>query len=244
MLRRTERMAAMGKLAASIAHEINNPLESVTNLFYLLKQHPSLDNEARRFAAMADEELKRVAHITKQTLGFYRKSPHPVAVSVTDVLDAVLDAYGSRIVKNQITVHKRYDSAEKLMAFPDELRQIFANLIGNAIEAVGRGGQLKLHVFGSRNWANSSGGVRINICDSGAGIKAADRNKIFEPFFTTKAERGTGLGLWVTKGIVHKYDGSVRFRSGKQGGWSGTCFSVFFPSNSGKTQSAKTRSAA
>jgi PAS domain S-box-containing protein len=230
-LRRTEKLAAMGKLAASIAHEINNPLEAVTNLFYLLKQHPSLDPQAHHYAALADQELKRVSHITKQTLAFYRNSDHAVQVSVPDVLDTVLEAYVPRARKRGVAIHKQYDTKGQLLAFPDELRQVFANLVGNAIEATDDDGEIRLHVFASHN-RNCIPGIRVNICDTGVVISAADRQRIFEPFFTTKAEKGTGLGLWVSKGILQKYDGYIRFHSGKIGNWAGTCFSVFLPTES------------
>ena len=242
-LRQTEKMAAMGKLAASIAHEINNPLEAVTNLFYLLKQHPSLDTQAHHYAALADQELRRVAHITKQTLAFYRNSDRAVPVTVSDVLEAVLEAYLPRAKKRGISVHKRYDTDGQLLAFPDELRQVFANLIGNAIEATDDDGQIRLHIFESQNRAGIRG-IRINICDTGIGIGAANRRRIFEPFFTTKAEKGTGLGLWVSKGILQKYDGWIRFHSGKLGNWKGTCFSVFLPTECQSEKAAVSASAA
>jgi len=236
-------LSILGKLAASIAHEINNPLEAVTNLFYLLKQHPSLDTQAHHYAALADQELRRVAHITKQTLAFYRNSDRAVPVTVSDVLEAVLEAYLPRAKKRGIAVYKRYDTDGQLLAFPDELRQVFANLIGNAIEATDDDGQIRLHIFEGHS-RDGIRGIRINICDTGIGIGAANRRRIFEPFFTTKAEKGTGLGLWVSKGILQKYDGWIRFHSGKLGNWKGTCFSVFLPIESKSEKAAVSASAA
>ena len=227
-LRNSEKLAATGRLAASIAHEINNPLESVTNLLYLLEHHAALDSAARQYVSMAGEELARIVHITRQTLGFYREAAAPVSIQFSELLNNVLELYSRRIQSRHVHVERRFGRHPEIRGFPGEMRQVFSNLIINALEAVGEAGQLKLHVFESRDWAQPERrGVRVVIADNGSGIPAEHARRIFEPFYTTKGERGTGLGLWVSNGIVQKYGGKIRVRS-RAG--SGTVFSVFLPS--------------
>jgi PAS domain S-box-containing protein len=228
-LRKTERLAAMGRVAGIIAHEINNPLEAITNAFYLLRDHPSLNDEARYYARMAEEELLRVAHITRQTLSFYRESHQAVEVSIATVLEDVLELQSRRLRLNNITLDKEYQSDGAILGFPAELKQVFLNLIGNAVQAMPEGGRLKVRVMESSNGNGKRQGVRVSILDNGSGIKAEDAKRLFEPFFTTKAAKGTGLGLWISKGIVQKYDGSIRCRSLRLNGGNATCFSVFLP---------------
>jgi PAS domain S-box-containing protein len=227
-LRRSEKLAAMGKMAGIIAHEINNPLESILNLFYLLRNHPSLDGEAQRYTEMAEQELLRVAHITKQTLGFYRESPRAIPVSMESLLDDLLELQERQLEKSGVVIERQYRNSRPVQGFPVELKQVFLNLVGNAIEAMPGGGTLRISVrdavVGSRN------GVRVFISDTGTGIKPEDARRLFEPFFSTKSSKGTGLGLWISQGIVRKYDGAIRFRSARVSGSSVTCFSVFLPS--------------
>lgn len=228
-LRKTERLAAMGRVAGIIAHEINNPLEAITNAFYLLRDHPSLDEEARYYAKLAEEELIRVAHITRQTLGFYRESRHAVQVSIPDILDEILELQMRRMEFNNITLEKQYCGRGTIQGFPVEIKQVFLNLIGNAWQAMPEGGTLRLHVFESRARHSRRATVCISICDTGVGISPEDAKHLFEPFFTTKSTKGTGLGLWISKGIVQKYGGAIRFRTLKVGGRNVTCFRVFLP---------------
>jgi PAS domain S-box-containing protein len=228
-LRKTERLAAMGRVAGIIAHEINNPLEAITNTFYLLRDHPSLDEEARYLAKLGEEELLRVAHITRQTLGFYRESKHPVEVSLSTLLDEILELQARRMEFDNITVDKQYRSRGTLWGFPVELKQVFLNLIGNAVQAMPDGGTLRLHVFESSSQRNQRPEVWISICDTGTGIDSEHAKHLFEPFFTTKSTKGTGLGLWISKGIIQKYGGSIRFRSGSFTGRNITCFQVRLP---------------
>lgn len=230
VLRESEKLAATGRLAATIAHEINNPLESLTNLLYLIESDKSLSDTARRFACAAAQEVKRTAHITKQMLAFHRQSTTAVDVTLSEVLDNVVELYAAKIEQSGITVQKQYDTAATIKGFPAELRQVFANLLGNAIEASGQHGVVRLHTFASREWSNARrSGVRVVIADNGVGISPENRRRLFEPFVTTKGERGTGLGLWVSSGIVQKHDGSIRLHSSTRAGRSGTCFSVFLP---------------
>ena len=230
VLRESEKLAATGRLAATIAHEINNPLESLTNLLYLIESDNSLSETGRRFASAAGQEVKRTAHITKQMLAFHRQSTVPVEVILSEVLDNVVELYTAKIEQSGITLQKQYDTVPTIKGFPAELRQVFANLLGNAIEASGQHGVIRLHTFASREWNNGHrSGVRVVIADNGVGISAENRKRLFEPFVTTKGERGTGLGLWVSSGIVKKHDGSIRLRSSTRTGRNGTCFSVFLP---------------
>jgi PAS domain S-box-containing protein len=231
-LRKTERLAAMGRVAGIIAHEINNPLEAITNAFFLLRDHPSLNDEARYYARLAEEELLRVAHITRQTLSFYRESHQAVEVSIATVLEDVLELQSRRLRLSNIILDKDYQSDGAILGFPAELKQVFLNLIGNAVQAMPEGGRLKVRVVEIANGAGRRQGVRVSILDNGSGIKPEDAKRLFEPFFTTKSAKGTGLGLWISKGIVQKYEGSIRCRSLRLNGGYATCFSVFLPGSS------------
>jgi signal transduction histidine kinase len=236
-LLRSEKLAAVGRLTASIAHEINNPLASLTNLFYLMNTDTSLDPAARHYAALADQELRRTARITKQMLAFHRESASPVPCKLSPIVDGVLELYETRLRKSNITIEKRYDVDGTIEGFAAEMRQLFANLIGNAIEAVGDKGRIRLRVSEGRDWADPvRHGVRVSIADTGAGISVEDQKQIFEPFFTTKGESGTGLGLWVCHGIVQKHGGRIRFRSRPHldGCPGGTVFSIFLPAATGR----------
>jgi PAS domain S-box-containing protein len=230
-LRTAEKQAAMGRVAAIMAHEINNPLETVSNVFYLLRDHPSLDEDARELARIANEEMTRVRHIAKQTLAFCRESESPVPVSLHLILEDVLEAFSRQIKSNRVTVKQKISTDGLVLAFPVELRQIFINLIGNAIQAMPEGGALRISLRNCSEWRQGAErpGVRINITDTGIGIPVKHRHKIFQPFFTTKAEKGTGLGLWVSRGIVQKLDGTILFRCTKWRGQSLTSFAVFIP---------------
>jgi signal transduction histidine kinase len=232
VLRSTEKLAATGRLAASFGHEINNPLQALSGVLYLLAQSTRLGEAERQHLATGRAELERVAHLTTSMLGFYRHShpPSPVDVKICEVLDSVLKFYGPAIRPGKIIVEKQYDSEDVIRGFPSEITQVFSNLVGNALEALPPGGTLKVHVLASRDWRNPTRrGVRVFIADNGPGISRENRRRMFEPFFTTKGEKGTGLGLWVTSGIVDKYGGWIRVRSSMQPGRSGTCFAVFFP---------------
>jgi len=229
-MRKTEKLAAAGRLAASIAHEINNPLEAVTNLLYLLKNHPSLDGEALEYAELAQRELGRVAQITQQTLRFYRQSTQPTSAKVGEILDSVLLLYHARIESTKVEVVCDYAPTRELRAFGGELRQLFANLIGNAADAMPNGGRLLLRVRPAHRRQDGAAieGVRVTVADTGCGMLDEVRRRIFEPFFTTKEATGTGLGLWVSEEIVLKHGGHVNVRS-RVAEPSGTVFSVFFP---------------
>src|ERR1043166_2690540 len=228
---KSERLAAMGRLAGIIAHEINNPLEAISNAFCLLHDHPSLDDEARYYSRLAEEELARITHITRQTLSFYRESQQPVAISLSEILDNIIELQSRKFQLNRIILKKDFRTAGKIQGFSVELKQVFLNIITNAIQAMPDGGELQLKLINSRDWSTGQNGMRVNICDTGVGIGGMNAKKIFEPFFSTKEAKGTGLGLWISKGIIQKYGGHIRFRTVRFKTGNITCFSVFIPGN-------------
>ena len=229
-LRVTEKLAAAGRLAATIAHEINNPLEAVTNLIYLARMDAHNAERATQYLEMAGRELDRVAHISRQTLGFYRDTSTPSRLSVTHILDDLLSFYERRFESRKIKMVKEYDRDIEVTALGGELRQAFSNLIGNAIDAMPGGGTLIIRATQthSRNGTNRPG-VRITILDTGEGIAPQHRKNLFQPFFTTKEDVGTGLGLWITRSIVEKHGGTIRVKSRTATKDHGTAFSIFLP---------------
>lgn len=229
-LRRSEKLAVTGRLAASIAHEINNPLESVTNLLYLLRSEASSE-KTRAYLAQAEQELARVAEITKHTLRYYREPNKPIQVDVSAVLDSVLTLYHSRLVAAQISVYREVRSETvSVHVNPGELRQIIANLIGNSLDAMRNGGKLKLRISLRRSPKNlGERHLSLTIADTGSGIDAQLLPTIFEPFVTTKGETGTGLGLWVIQELARKNGWTVRIRSSTSPEHRGTVFSILIP---------------
>ena len=227
-LRSSEKLAATGRLAASIAHEINNPLAAVTNALYILRTTPHLSSLALDYVKTAETELSRVVHITKQTLGLYREIVAPVMTSVPRLLEEVLAAYDTKIEKSNITIHKHYQGSGQIRAFPGELRQVFSNLVLNALEAVPAGGTVSIRMQKSHD-RQERVGMRITVADNGPGISPANMSRLFEPFFSTKECKGTGLGLWVSQGIVQKHGGVIRVRSSIATSHHGTCFVIFMP---------------
>jgi len=231
-LRRTEKLAATGRLAASIAHEINNPLEAITNLLFLLRNFCGLEDPALNFGAMAEREAQRIAGITQQTLRFYRQSTLPSRARMSELLDPVLSLSQTRLNALGIEVERDYDPELELFCFAAELRQVFANLVSNAIDASSGGGRLRVRARRSLNWRDPArAGVRFTLADTGSGMEPAVRERIFEAFFTTKELTGTGLGLWVSYEIIVKHRGLVHVRSRAAAGGksSGTVFQIFIP---------------
>jgi PAS domain S-box-containing protein len=227
----TDKLASMGRLAATIAHEINNPITSVTNLLYLMEASPSVE-EVRKYARTAQEELRRVSHICHQTLGFYRESTMRSEIDIAAMLDSVIALHAGQIREKDISVERRYAPGLTVRALPGEMHQVFVNLIANSIAALDRRGKIVVHAHAGREWAGEHRpGVRIVVADNGSGIEHCNLEKIFEPFFSTKGQKGTGLGLWVSKNIVQKHGGSIRVHSTTREGQSGCCFSVFLPTS-------------
>jgi PAS domain S-box-containing protein len=227
----TERLAAVGRLAATVAHEINNPLEAVTNLIYLAKISPNPD-EVRGFLTTAEEQMVCVSHLTRQTLGFYRETTGARMVKPSDITDAIVSVFASRARNKGIQLTQQIRSDAVINAVPGEIRQVVANLLSNSVDAVQGPGQIRIRVSAARQWKNGgASGVRITVADTGTGISAATRERMFEPFYTTKRDVGTGLGLWVCKSIVENHRGKLRVHSSTTPGKSGTVISVFFPQN-------------
>jgi signal transduction histidine kinase len=168
--------------------------------------------------------------MTQQMLAFQREAVKPIPVKIEEILASVTGLYERKIKSKGIHLEQQVESAPQILALPGELRQMFANLVGNAIEAVAsQRGKIRLRAYASRNWRTGRSGLRVVVADNGPGINAELRAKIFEPFFTTKGESGTGLGLWITSDILRKYDGTMTLRSTTKPGYSGACFSVFLP---------------
>jgi signal transduction histidine kinase len=179
----------------------------------------------------AEQELDRIAEITKQTLGFYRDSSTPVELDLTDIANGVFVLYERKLKFKKIDVKKRFASGAIVDGFPGEIRQVLANLVANAIDAVSPGGYLGLKIAPSHEWSGDrSPGVRVTLLDNGSGIAADRLKKIFEPFYTTKKDTGTGLGLWLTQNLIQKHHGTLRVRSCVNPLRHGTAFSIFFPS--------------
>jgi PAS domain S-box-containing protein len=229
-LRQSEKLAAVGKLASSISHEINNPLESVTNLLYLLGSNPSLDRVGLEYLRMAEAELARISEITTQTLRFHRQATRAVPTRLAEVIDSVLSIYKSRITSAGLVLSREYESTEPLTCFAGEIRQAIANIIGNAIDASSQGGKLRVRLRASHDWKTRERlGLRITVGETGSGISQEQRSQIFEAFFTTKGISGTGLGLWITKGLIDKHSGAISVHSSTEEASSGTVFSIFLP---------------
>ncbi len=222
-----EKLAATGRLAATLAHEVNNPLESITNLAYLLAEHSSLDPEAHRYAQMLLAEAQRAGEITRQTLAYYRVSKTPADVDLQQVIDHVIKAKRRKIEAKNLQLEVNLQDIPPVKGFQGELHQVFDNLIENAIDAAPVSGHLQIHA-GTRE-ERRGGFVRVSVCDDGPGIPAANLAKIFEPFFTTKAEKGSGLGLWVSLAIAKKHGGIIHVRSSKDPQHPGTTFILELP---------------
>jgi PAS domain S-box-containing protein len=227
-LRNSERLAVAGRMAATIAHEINNPLETVTNILYLLSRNSSLDEAARGYVKIADEEVRRVGQITRTTLGLYRERDTTVtSLNIIEMLDTILMLYQRRLLSVGAELEKRYPPVAHVSGISGELRQVFSNLIANAIDALETSGsKLMVQVREGTDWSTLRRGIKVTIADNGPGMPPEVRDNLFQPFYTTKGQKGTGVGLWVSKGIIAKHAGTVHVKS-KIG--SGTCFTVFLP---------------
>jgi signal transduction histidine kinase len=243
-LRRSEKLAVTGRLAASIAHEINNPLEAVTNLLFLMRGNPPQE-KMRQYLGSAEQELARVVEITKQTLRFYREPSQPVETELAGVLRSVLTLYHSRLADAGIEVEDEVlTPSATVLSSPGELRQVIANIIGNAIDAMRQGGRLRVRVSCEGEKMADNRRVRLTIADTGSGIPSHILPTIFEPFVTTKGETGTGLGLWVTKEIIQKNGWRIRVRSSRKPFRNGTVFSILIPVRSSKELRAVERASA
>jgi PAS domain S-box-containing protein len=227
LLVQSEKLAATGRMAAAIAHEINNPLESLMNLIFLARQNAPAGSKAQRYLLTAEEELERVSHIARQTLGYYRDTGSPVDVHLHDLIQNVLTVYNSKLLSAAISVDTRFNDLQKIRVSKGEMLQVFSNVIANAIDAMPHDGRLTIS---TRNVISSSGdGIQIVIRDNGTGISAENLPRVFEPFFTTKGDLGTGIGLWVAKQLVDGRGGQISINSDTQPGKTGTTVTVFIP---------------
>jgi PAS domain S-box-containing protein len=227
VLRKTEKLAAAARLAATVAHEINNPLEAIGNLIYITRGMPDLPIEAAEHLALAEHEVDRISHITRQTLGFYRESNVPGRVEIPALVDSVLRIYSNKFKTKNITIQREFGDCPPIQGLAGELKQAVSNLISNAADAVSENGTIRVKL----ECVESPDGqlVQVLIEDDGPGIGAEHRDRIFEPFFTTKKDVGTGLGLWVTKEIVDRHGGTIEVRSREDKRSSGTVFNVLLP---------------
>lgn len=226
---RAEKLAVAGRLAASVAHEINNPLEAVTNLLYLVTMSDTLE-AAQTHARNAFDELLRVSLITQSTLKFHRQQGTPKITMLSEVMEGVASLFRGRLLAAGIVLEMRSANEVAIACMPSEAQQVFANLIGNSVEAMPHPGKIVVRLRPSRNWRNRDvEGMRVTICDSGTGMDRATLERVFEPFFTTKPETGTGLGLWVVVQLVERHGGTVNVWSRQRYGASGTAFSIFLP---------------
>jgi PAS domain S-box-containing protein len=233
-LRLAERLASAGRLAATVAHEINNPLEAVTNLLYLAQSDPE---RAGDYLSRADQELRRVAQITRQTLGFYRDTGGPGWTDISEVADEVLRLYEVKLKERALHVRRQLSPGCRVWAKEGEIGQVISNLLVNAVDASPPGGQVTLRIAPATNWKDlSTEGVRITLSDCGCGIAPENKARVFDPFWTTKKNTGTGLGLWVAQSLMTNLGGTITMRSSVRPGRSGTVFSVFVPC--GKPDSA------
>ena len=226
---RAEKLAIAGRLAASVAHEINNPLEAMSNMLFLITLADSVE-AAREYGRDALEQLLRVSMITQQTLKFHRQAGAPKLTSLSEVLNSVLALFRGKLKSAGIAMEFTVEHEVQVTCMPNEAQQIFANLISNAIDAMPKGGRLVIRLYPSHGWKDrKTEGMRITVSDTGLGMDRATRRRVFEPFFTTKTDTGTGLGMWVVAQLVDRHHGSVSTWSTQRDGRSGTTFSVFLP---------------
>ena len=228
VLLQTEKLTAVGRLASSISHEINNPLEAVTNLLYIVKGSSNLDQSDRDYLAAADRELSRVAQITAQTLRFHRQSTAATEVRPEALFEEVLALYATRLNSSNVRVSRDFGKSVSFMCYEGDIRQVLSNLVGNAFDAMRTGGTLRLRTRSATGWATGEPGVRLTIADTGSGMSEETRKQLFDAFYSTKGIHGTGLGLWISKRIVHKHRGHLRFCS-SMGEKHGTVFALWLP---------------
>jgi PAS domain S-box-containing protein len=227
-LRNADKLALAGRMAASIAHEINNPLEAITNLLYLL-EHETLTEQARRYLTLAQHELTRVSHIASQTLGFFRGGPAASSTPLADIVDSAISLHLGRLSTCNVTVEKIYALANPILCNQGELRQVIVNLVANALDAMPNGGRLLIRIRAVANRSTGARGLRLTVADTGAGMSLRTQRSLFEPFYTTKESTGTGLGLWVSSQIVARHKGRITVRSSQSPDSHGTVFSIFLP---------------
>jgi len=224
----SEKLAATGRMAAAIAHEINNPLEAVTNLAYLLANDGSLNETAQKYAGLLLQEVGRASEIAKQSLAFYRDSGKPTCFEIPELLNNVLNINHQKLQGRGIEVVKDYRSSAPVFGFASEVRQVFANLLLNAMDALPEGGKIIVRTKVC-NQLDGEPVLSVSVADTGTGISNENQKRLFEPFFTTKTNQGNGLGLWVSQGILEKHHGRIAAKSSTRPGHSGTVFRILLP---------------
>jgi PAS domain S-box-containing protein len=224
----SERLASVGRLAATVAHEINNPLEAVTNYVYLAKQQPDVPPKIKQYLDAADSALARVSHIAQQTLGFYRANFHPTELVVSDVIADVLAIYERKFKYKRLNIDRRIDSGLTIPGFEGEMKQMISNLVTNAFDACRDGGRIIIAARSTGQFPSNRHGICLTVADNGVGISDQHKLNLFTPFFTTKENLGTGLGLWITKELLENRGGRVRLRS-RTSSPSGTVISLYIP---------------
>ena len=228
LLIESEKLSILGQLSASIAHEINNPLESVLNLLYLAGTSDSLD-DVRTFTASAEAEVRHAIQIATDTLSFQKTQKSAIRSDVAAILRSVLTLFESKMTKGRVTLRLSMQACPQVLCFPGELRQVFANLIRNSLEAMPRGGELCIRLRPATEWLSGSKGVRFTIIDTGCGMSPETRSQLFRPFFTTKGSAGTGLGMWITRVILDKHRTRIHVRSSDASPRLGTASTMVFP---------------
>ena len=227
VLIQSEKLAATGRMAATVAHEINNPLESLMNVIYLARQHCPPESRVHRLLMTAEEELERVSHIARQTLGYYRDTGAPVESFVHELLENVLSVYNSKMLSIGISIDSRFNDPQKILVSRGEMLQVFSNVIANSIDAMRHGGLLSISTRNVQSLGND--GIEVVIRDSGTGIAEENLRRVFEPFFTTKGELGTGIGLWVAKQLITRRGGQIAIASETTPKHSGTTVTIYIP---------------
>lgn len=232
-LKMSERLAATGRLAHIIAHEINNPLEALSNLLYLLNMNAAVDEVNSGLIQQAIVQLERIGQITKQILLYHRESKKPIVAGAVDLVEGVLAMFRPQLITNRIEITARFTSSRSVYVYPGEMRQAFGNLIANAVDAMAEaGGKLRVSCFNSTDMRSQRKGVRFVFSDSGSGIRDEHLRHIFDAFFTTKDLKGSGIGLWLTTEVTSKHRGSIRVRSRTSGRYRGSIFDIFLPDQS------------
>jgi signal transduction histidine kinase len=226
-LRRSEKLATAGQLAATIAHEINNPLESILNLVHLAESSDGLPACAKEYLDLTLEEVKRISDLSRDILGYYRSSSAPTDFRVTNVLGVILGIYKKNALKRHVQMVTQWDESLRCVGVPGTLKQIVANLTSNALDAVPEGGRIVIRAREAAHDGHS--GLLVTVADDGPGIPRTYQKRVFQAFFTTKEETGTGLGLWVTRELVTRADGTIKLRTAANGSHRGTTFQVFLP---------------
>ena len=237
-----EKIATTGRMAAAIAHEINNPLASVLNLIFLARQEGVSNQDIHNYLATAESELERVSHIARQTLGYYRDTGSPSEVHLSELMENVLSVYRSKLLAHSVVVETTYTDLRKIRVRPGEIVQVFSNVVSNAIDAMPQGGRLSISI--TRTTKAERDGLQIVVNDTGHGIRREHLAKVFEPFFTTKGNLGTGIGLWVTKQLVERHGGQISISSSTERGDSGTMVTIYLPFGGSESETTKANGSA